>query len=72
MDTQVADLIANEAVRESCGNQLCTVLHRGADQAMICNGFRVSPADSPCPSMADPRITGKWVGRASFRSDVSW
>jgi hypothetical protein len=33
MDTQVAGLITNEAVREFCGNQLCTVLHGAADQA---------------------------------------
>ena len=29
---------------------------------MICNAFRVSPADHPWPLMADPRTIGKWVG----------
>lgn len=27
------------------------------------HGFRVSPADYPCSSMADPRTIGKWVIR---------
>ena len=30
--------------------------------AMIRNGFRVSPAEHPCPSMADPWAIGKLVG----------
>ena len=30
--------------------------------SMIRNGFRVSPADRPASSMADPRTIGKWVG----------
>jgi hypothetical protein len=32
---------------------------------MIRNGFRVSPADYPGPSMGDPRTIGKWVGAES-------
>ena len=31
------------------------------------NGFRVSPADYPGPSMADPRTIGKWVGGEARR-----
>ena len=34
---------------------------------MICMRFRVSPADYPCPSMADPRTIGKWVGEGESR-----
>jgi hypothetical protein len=32
--------------------------------SMIRNGFRVSPADHPWPSMADVRTIGKWMGGA--------
>jgi hypothetical protein len=35
--------------------------------SMIRNGFRVSPADYPWPSMADPRTIGKWVAGATAR-----
>ena len=34
--------------------------------SMICNGFRVSPADYPWPSMVDPRTIGKWVDGAGL------
>jgi len=32
--------------------------------SMICNRFRVSPADYLCPDGTDPRTIGKWVGGA--------
>ena len=35
--------------------------------SMIRNGFRVSPADHPGPSMADPRTIGKWEGGGAAR-----